>query len=173
MAAGLDTKKISDMFSCQIKLIRIMPNTPVSVSKGMILYTTTSLVTKADTSLFLDIMKEAGVLDAIDEKLIDAASAVSGCGPAFVYMFIEAMADGGVASGLPRDKATLYATQTLLGSAELLKATNKHPGELKDAVCSPGGSTIEGVKTLENGAFRGTVINSIVSAYKKTKELGK
>lgn len=173
MAAGTDTKKIIDAFEKNIKLIRIMPNTPVSVGKGMILYATTDLVTKEDISLFSEIMKYAGELDYIDEKLIDAASAVSGCGPAFVYMFIEALADGGVLSGLPRDKAIKYATQTLLGSAELLKNSGKHPGELKDAVCSPGGSTIEGVKALENGALRGTVINAVTNAFNKTKELGK
>ena len=130
-------------------------------------------MTNDDTSFFAEIMRHAGELDFIDEKLIDAASAVSGCGPAFVYMFIEALADGGVMSGLPRDKAIKYATQTLLGSAELLKKSGKHPGELKDAVCSPGGSTIEGIKALENGALRGTVMNAVAEAYNKTKELGK
>lgn len=173
MAAGISTKRIIEMFGENIKLIRIMPNTPVSVGKGMILFSVTENMTNDDTSFFAEIMRHAGELDFIDEKLIDAASAVSGCGPAFVYMFIEALADGGVMSGLPRDKAIKYATQTLLGSAELLKKSGKHPGELKDAVCSPGGSTIEGIKALENGALRGTVMNAVAEAYNKTKELGK
>lgn len=173
MAAGLSTQKIIEMFGKNIKLIRIMPNTPVGVGKGMILYSVTEQVTSDDISTFTEIMQYAGEIDFIDEKLIDAGSAVSGCGPAFVYMFIEALADGGVMCGLPRDKAIKYATQTLLGSAELLKSSGKHPGELKDAVCSPGGSTIEGVKALENGAFRGTVINAVSEAFNKTKELGK
>ncbi len=173
MAAGLSTQKIIEMFGKNIKLIRIMPNTPVGVGKGMILYSVTEQVTSDDISTFTEIMQYAGEIDFVDEKLIDAGSAVSGCGPAFVYMFIEALADGGVMCGLPRDKAIKYATQTLLGSAELLKSSGKHPGELKDAVCSPGGSTIEGVKALENGAFRGTVINAVSEAFNKTKELGK
>lgn len=173
MAAGVNTDKIKGYFGKEIKLIRIMPNTPVSVSKGMILYSPTESVTKVDVSFFEDIMSEAGRLDLIPEGLIDAGSALSGCGPAFVYMFIEALADGGVAAGLPRDKALIYATETLIGSAELLKQSGKHPGELKDAVCSPGGSTIEGVKALENGGMRGTVMTAISDAFKKTKELGK
>lgn len=173
MAAGLSTQKIIEMFGKNIKLIRIMPNTPVGVGKGMILYSVTEQVTSDDISTFTEIMQYAGEIDFVDEKLIDAGSAVSGCGPAFVYMFIEALADGGVMCGLPRDKAIKYATQTLLGSAELLKSSGKHPGELKDAVCSPGGSTIEGVKALENGAFRGTVINAVSESFNKTKELGK
>ena len=118
-------------------------------------------------------MAKSGTLDAIDEKLIDAASAVSGCGPAFVYMFIEALADGGVECGLPRDKALLYAAQTLIGAAEMVKKTGKHPEALKDAVCSPGGSTIAGVHALEEGAFRADAANAVLAAYKKTLTLGK
>ena len=118
-------------------------------------------------------LEAAGKVDALDETLIDAACAVSGCGPAFVYMFIEAMADGAVAAGLPRQKAMLYAVQTLLGASEMVLQSGKHPGELKDAVCSPGGSTIQGVRTLEQGAFRATVIDAISAAYEKTRELGK
>jgi pyrroline-5-carboxylate reductase len=173
MAAGVNTDKIKGFFGREIKLIRIMPNTPVSVGKGMILYSPTESVLKEEVSAFEDIMSEAGRLDRIAEGLIDAGSALSGCGPAFVFMFIEALADGGVAAGLPRDKALIYATETLIGSAELLKTSGKHPEELKDAVCSPAGSTIEGVKTLENGGMRGTVMTAISNAFNRTKELGK
>ncbi|MBE6649921.1 MAG: pyrroline-5-carboxylate reductase [Ruminococcaceae bacterium] len=173
MAAGVSMSKIEGFFERNISLIRIMPNTPVSVGEGMILYDTNSLVSSELEEFFTTVMSKAGKLDKIAEKLIDAASALSGCGPAFVYMFIEALADGGVACGLPRDKALAYATQTLLGSSKLLAETNKHPGELKDAVCSPGGSTIMGVKALENGSLRGTVINAVSEAFAKTKELGK
>ena len=173
MAAGISTEKIQNMFDTPISLIRIMPNTPVSIGEGMILFTSTEKVTNLQKNDFLSIMSMAGVLDEIPENLIDAASALSGCGPAFVYMFIEALADGGVACGLPRDKAMMYAAQTLLGSAKLQATSGKHPGELKDAVCSPGGSTIVGVKTLENGSMRGTVMNAVINAFEKTKDLGK
>ena len=105
--------------------------------------------------------------------LIDAASAVSGCGPAFVYLFAEAMADAGVECGLPRAKALEYAAQTLSGASELIFKTGKHPAVLKDEVCSPGGSTIAGVHALEENGFRAAVMDAVVSAYKKTKELGK
>ena len=110
-------------------------------------------------------------MDRIEEKLINAATAVSGCGPAFVYLFAEAMADAGVECGLPRNKALQYATETILGAGELLKKTSKNPGVLKDEVCSPGGSTIVGVHTLEDGCFRGTVMSAVKSAYDKTNKL--
>ena len=122
---------------------------------------------------WLTAMQPAGRLDAVPESLIDAASAVSGCGPAWAYQFIEALADGGVAAGLPRAKAQEYAAQMLLGSARMVLETGKHPGELKDAVCSPGGSTIQGVRLLEERAFRGAVTDAVLAAYEKTKDLGK
>jgi pyrroline-5-carboxylate reductase len=150
-----------------------MPNTPVSVGEGTVLYTANSEVTDGEIADFKAAMKFAGVLDEIPEKLIDAASAVSGCGPAFVFMFIESLADGAVACGLPRDKALVYAEQTVLGAARLALESGKHPGELKDAVCSPGGSTIEGVRTLEEGAFRASAVDAVIAAYEKTKTLGK
>jgi len=111
-------------------------------------------------------------LDHLDEHLIDAACCVSGCGPAFVYMFMEAMADGAVACGLPRQKALEYAANTLAGAAQMYLSTGIHPGELKDAVCSPGGSTIAGVKALEENGFRGAVMDCIQAAYRRNKELG-
>lgn len=114
-----------------------------------------------------------GQLDELDERMIDAASSVSGCGPAWAYQFIEALADGGVAAGLPRAKAQRYAAQMLLGSARMVLESGKHPGELKDAVCSPGGSTIQGVRLLEERAFRGAVTDAVLAAYEKTKEMGK
>mgnify|MGYP000470693620 CR=1 FL=1 len=104
------------------------------------------------------------------KNLIDAACCVSGCGPAWVYQFIEALADGGVAAGLPRAKAQEYAAQTLLGSARMVLESGSHPGVLKDAVCSPGGSTIQGVRVLEEHAFRGAVTDAVLAAYDKTKE---
>ena len=172
MAAGITTEKICAMAGGTYPVIRIMPNTPVAVGGGMVLYTTLG-TTDEETELFLSLMKAAGRFDALPEKLIDAASAVSGCGPAFVCQFLEALADGGVACGLPRDKALLYATATLEGTARLVAETGVHPAALKDAVCSPGGSTIEGVRRLEEGALRATVIDAVIDSYERTKELGK
>ena len=171
MAAGIPLAKLAVMLG-DLPIIRIMPNTPAEVGYGMILYTANEKGAGA-VPLFLESMAAAGKFDAIDERLIDAASAISGCGPAFVYMFIEALADGGVMSGLSRDKAMLYAAETLIGAAEVVKQTGRHPGALKDAVCSPGGSTIEGVKALEDGKMRGTVSGAVVASYEKTLKLGK
>ncbi len=173
MAAGVSLCSLREMLGDGKKIIRIMPNTPASLGAGVILYVNEKNVTSDEEESFVGIMKGAGLIDKIDEKLIDAASAVSGCGPAFVYMFIEALADGAVQCGLPRDKALLYASETLRGAAKMVTETGKHPELLKDEVCSPGGSTIEGVHALEDGAFRATVSEAVISAYEKTKLLGK
>ena len=173
MAAGVSISSIQQMAQVDCPIIRIMPNMPASVGEGMILYTVNDFVSKEDIDGFSDAMKFAGLLDRIDEDKIDAASCVSGCGPAFVFMFCEALADGAVECGLPRDKALLYAAQTLTGAAQMLIKTGEHPGKLKDAVCSPAGSTIEGVKALESGAFRATTMEAIRKAYVRTLELGK
>lgn len=173
IAAGLEIAKIEAFAGCQLPVIRIMPNTPVAVGKGMITYCTNDLVIQEDLADFLQDMQYAGTLDAIDEKLIDAASALAGCGPAFMYMFVEALADGAVACGLPRKNAIEYAATTMAGAAEMVLTSGAHPGALKDAVCSPGGSTIEGVKLLEESGFRGAVIDCVTAAYKRSKELGK
>lgn len=172
MAAGVTMEKIGQMAGGDYPIIRIMPNTPAAVGEGMILYTANELVTEEEIAGFAEAMKGAGRLDRLDEKLIDAGCAISGCGPAFMYLMIEAMADGGVLCGLPRAKALEYAAQTMAGAAKMVLETGKHPGELKDAVCSPGGSTIVGVKALEDCGFRSACINAVVEAYEKTKELG-
>ncbi len=173
MAAGISISRIEQLADCDCAVIRIMPNTPVSIGEGMILFSCNQLTTEEELADFCKAMKEAGKLDRIDEGLIDAASALSGCGPAFVYMFAEALSDGAVACGLPRDKANLYAAQTLLGSAKMLLESGKHAGELKDAVCSPGGTTIAGVQALENSAFRSGAMSAVTEAYKKTLTLKK
>ncbi len=171
MLAGVEIKKIEALFpDCPV--IRIMPNIPVSVGAGMILLSKNDLVTPDTLAQFKSDMSQSGEIDEIPEKLIDAGSAVSGCGPAFVSLFIEALADGGVEVGLPRDKALLYAAQTLLGTAETVKG-GLHPAVLKDRVCSPGGTTIAGVDALENGSLRGTTINAVKAAYEKTLKIGK
>lgn len=173
MAAGVEIQKIERIIGAPLPIIRIMPNTPVLVGSGTILYCRNEAVTDAVLDDFLKDMAPCGLLDPIQEHLIDAASAVSGCGPAYAYMFIEALADGAVACGVPRDKALLYASNMLVGAAQMVQITGQHPGTLKDAVCSPGGSTIAGVRTLESHNFRGAVINCMIDAYRKTTELGK
>lgn len=171
MAAGLSVAKIQKMAGGSYPLIRIMPNTPVSVGEGMILYTCSSEVTEEDLRFFLDGCAGAGRFSALPEHLMDAASAVAGCGPAFADLFLEALADGGVACGLPRAQALEYAAQMLAGAARLALESGEHPGRLKDAVCSPGGTTIQGVRKLEESGFRGSVMNAVIAAYEKTLEL--
>ncbi len=173
MAAGLTTGDIRRMAGGDYPVIRIMPNTPAAIGEGMILYTATEDVTAEELEAFLQGMSAAGRLTALEERLIDAGSAVSGCGPAFVDLFVEALADGGVACGLPRATALELAAQMTAGSARLILASGQHPGVLKDQVCSPGGSTIIGVKALEDGAFRATVMEAVVAAFEKTRALGK
>ena len=173
MAAGTTIQTITEMAKGDYHIIRIMPNTPAAVEKGVILYCLSQNMTDSETQLFLNVLQSAGTLDMIDEKLIDAASAVSGCGPAFVYMFIEALADGGVKCGLPRDKALKYAAGTVLGSAEMVLKTGRHPEELKDNVCSPAGSTIEGVRILETLNLRSACIEAVSASFERTKQLGK
>ena len=118
-------------------------------------------------------MQPCGLLDALEERLIDAASALSGSGPAYMYVFLEALADGAVACGIPRAKAMDYAAMTMVGAAEMYLQTHTHPGALKDAVCSPGGSTIVGLHALERHCFRGAVMDCVMQAYEKNKQLGK
>ena len=173
MAAGVCIADLRKMAGQDYPVIRIMPNTPASVGEGMILYAATENVSDQALEGFRNIMGCAGVLDPLPEQLIDAGSAVSGCGPAFACLFLEALSDGGVKCGLPRNKALLYAAQMLLGTARLAMASGQHPGALKDAVCSPGGSTIVGVQALEEHAFRGAVIDAVEAAFERTKALGK
>lgn len=171
MAAGVSIEKVLCAAGRSYPIIRIMPNTPARVGKGMILYTCMN-TNPQDVDTFIDAMKATGRLDLIPERLIDAASAVSGCGPAFVYMFIEALADGAVECGLSFDKALEYAAQTVLGSAQMVLDSAAHPEALKNAVCSPGGTTIAGVHALEDANFRGAAMSAVTAAYQKTLRLG-
>lgn len=173
MAAALTVEKIKEFSDISFPVIRIMPNTPVSVGKGVVLYTASEEVTDSEKAEFEGILKFAGLVEPIDEKLIDAGSALYGCGPAFVFMFSEALADAGVECGLTRDKALRLAAATINGAGELMLKSDKHPGVLKDEVCSPGGTTIAGVHALEEGSFRGVVMDAVKAAYDKTKLLGK
>ena len=172
MAAGLTVAQIEQMAGGDLPVIRIMPNTPVVVGQGMTQYCHNALVTEDDLRSFLEDMRFSGRLDELEERLMDAASALSGCGPAYMYLLIEALADGAVACGLPRDKAQLYAAQTLRGAAELL-LTGQDPAVLKNAVCSPGGTTIAGVRALEEKAFRAAAMDAVIAAYERTAALMK
>ena len=170
MAAALEISYFEHSLGINRPIIRIMPNTPCSVGSGMILYDCNNLVESNIENDFRTILKKAGTLDKLSEHLIDAGSAVSGCGPAFAFIFAEALADAGVECGLPRDKAMLYAAQMLKGSAELL-LQGDNPAVLKDRVCSPGGTTIAGVHALERNSFRAAAMDAVTSAYKRTLEL--
>lgn len=171
MLAGVTIARLCDAFQTELPVIRIMPNTPAAVGEGMILYCPGPEVTGEAVKTFEHLFRFAGKLDRLPEKLIDAGCAISGCGPAFVYLFADAMADAGVALGLTKKQAVAYAAQTLLGSARMMLESGKSPADLKDAVCSPGGSTIAGVKALEKDAFRFAVIDAVTEAYKKTTQL--
>ena len=172
MAAGLNIADIQALAGGACPVLRIMPNTPCSIGEGMVLYTCGPGVTEAEEQTFLAAMAGAGRFAPIPEKLMDAGSAVAGCGPAFADLFIEALADGGVACGLPRSQAVELAAQMLAGSARLLLESGRHPGALKDAVCSPGGATIQGVRKLEEAGFRGAVMDAVIAACEKSQSLG-
>ncbi len=171
MAAGLTIADIQDMAGGNYPVLRIMPNTPCSIGEGMVLYTRGPGVTEDEERMFLEAMAGAGRFAPVPERLMDAGSAVTGCGPAFVDLFVEALADGGVACGLPRAAAVEFAAQMVLGSARLILESGKHPGELKDAVCSPGGTTIQGVRKLEEAGFRGAVMDAVIAAWEKNGNL--
>ncbi len=160
MAAGVRLASLREMLG-DYPLIRIMPNTPVSVGEGMILYASGA---EEHVEAFLHAMRFAGRFMPVEERLMDAGMAVSGCGPAFVDLFVEALADAGVASGLARKDAVVLAAQMVMGSAKLILESGRHPGELKDAVCSPGGTTIQGVRKLEEKGFRSAVIEAVIAA---------
>lgn len=173
MAAGLTTEQIEEFSGTALPVIRMMPNTPTAIGKGVIQYCHNALVTDEVRADWLADMAPCGLLDELEERLIDAASAISGSGPAYMYVFLEALADGAVACGIPRAKAMDYAAMTMVGAAELFLQTHTHPGALKDAVCSPGGSTIAGIRALEQGGFRGAAMDCVITTYQRNLELGK
>ncbi|GHV57966.1 pyrroline-5-carboxylate reductase [Spirochaetia bacterium] len=172
MAAGWSIAKVQAMAGAHTPVIRIMPNTPALIGQGMIALAASAEVPANKIAELEKILSTAGEVDRIEEKYLDAVTGLSGSGSAFVYLFIEALADGGVRAGLPRDKALRYAAQTVLGSAAMVKETGKHPGELKDMVTSPAGTTIAGVAALEKGAFRGTVMDAVEAAWRRAGEMG-
>jgi pyrroline-5-carboxylate reductase len=172
MAAGWSIEKIQTAMGAKLPVVRIMPNTPAIIGRGMIAMSVSAEVSADKIQELENFLGGAGIVDILDERFLDAVTGLSGSGPAFVYLFIEALADGGVLAGLPREKAISYAAQTVTGAAAMVQETGKHPGELKDMVTSPGGTSIAGIAALEAGAFRGTVMSAVEAAWKRSKELG-
>ena len=167
--AGKTAEKTSG--ADKLKIVRTMPNTPALVGEGCTGVCPNENVTKAELDKVLKILSSFGKAHVVPERLMDVVGAVSGSSPAFVFMFIEALADGAVAGGMPRQQAYEFAAQAVLGSAKLVLESGKHPGELKDMVCSPAGTTIEGVRTLEECGMRAALMDAVQAVIKRTKEL--
>ena len=173
MAAGLSIKTLRKMAGGSYKVIRIMPNLAVEVGKGEILYTTSENVSKVEIGKFLNLMEPAGHLTGMEEEDMDAGCAVSGCGPAFVYKFVRGLSKGGVEAGLDPETSLALAIQTVRGAAKMLENNADDIDTMIDKVCSPGGSTIEGVKKLDEADMEQAVVDAISAAYKRNIELGK
>ena len=171
MAAGVKIEKLESF--AKARYVRIMPNVPAQIAKGMTALSCNDNINSEELSDIIEILETAGKVEQVPEKLMDCVTGVSGSGPAFVFMFIEAMADAAVRCGMPRKQAYTYAAQTVMGSAALVLETGKHPGELKDSVTSPAGTTIEGVAALESNGMRNAVIEAVTASYNKSVSLGK
>lgn len=170
IAAGIKMIDLQE-WSGQHRIIRVMPNTPSAVGEAASVMCMGEMATKKDEERVASLFKAIGKIWTAEEKYFDAVTGLSGSGPAYVYIAIEALADGGVAAGLPRDLALALASQTVLGAAAMVNITGKHPGQLKDAVTSPAGTTIAGIHELEKGGFRGTMMSAVIAAAKRCREL--
>ncbi len=173
IAAGWSAAHIKEIYGNHKRVLRVMPNTPLMAGEGMSVFETPSSFSEREMSFAKQLFGSLGRVSYAQQNHMDAVTAVSGSGPAYVFMFIEALADGGVLCGLPRAQALELAAQTVLGAAKMVLDTGAHPGALKDAVCSPGGTTIEAVKSLEHNGFRGTVIDAVEKCAKKSGMLAK
>lgn len=173
IAAGQTLDILAQAFGKKVKTIRVMPNTPAQVTAGMTGVCRNELVTDEDLDYAMKLMNGFGKAEAVPENLLDAVTGISGSGPAYVFMFIEALADGGVLEGLPRAQAYTFAAQTVFGSAKMVLDTGMHPGVLKDAVCSPAGTTIAAVSSLEKNNFRNSVIQAVHACAERSREMGK
>lgn len=174
IAAGVTFTEIIDLLpasSKQLELLRIMPNTPHMVGQGVAAFALPHSLSEGTYAYISELFKTIGLVVAVEERLIGAVTGISGCGPAYVYMMIDALADGGVLKGLPRQTARELAAQTILGGAQMVLDTKQHPGELKDNVCSPGGATIVGVAELEKNGFRNALLSAVDKASDKANEL--
>lgn len=172
MAAGLTTQKISDMAGADVAVVRIMPNTPVAIGKGVIVYCSNQKA-KDKEKIVAEALSMGGLVDKIDEDLIDIATVVMGCAPAFAALFAKSIANGGEKNGLTKEKAILYAAKMMEGTADVMLQTGKTPDVLIKEVCSPGGSTIKGVESLTDNNFEDIIIKAVDASFNRTKELGK
>ena len=172
IAAGVTLMKLEDALPLKARVIRVMPNTPALVGAGAAGYALGSHADAEDGAVAQKLLGAVGIAFAVKESLLDAVTGLSGSGPAYAFQIIEALSDGGVASGLPREIATRLAAQTLFGASKMVLETGMHPGALKDMVTSPGGTTIEGVHELERGKVRAALMNAVRAATDKAKKLG-
>ncbi len=171
IAPGKSLKWLENLFGRPVKLVRTMPNTPAMAGEGMTAYCANEYVTEEEKRQVAKICSYFGRAEEVSESLMDVVVSVSGSSPAYVFMFIEAMADAAVADGMPREKAYIFAAQAVLGSAKLVLETGMHPGVLKDMVCSPGGTTMEAVRVLEEKGMRSSVIEAMKACVKKAREM--
>lgn len=173
IAAGKSIEAIENIIGSDKKIVRTMPNTPALVNEGMSALCPNKNIEDEELKIVKDIFDSFGKSEVVGEYLIDAVIGVSGSSPAYVFMFIEAMADAAVMAGMPRKQAYNFAAQSVLGSAKMVLESGKHPGELKDMVCSPAGTTIDAVKVLENEGMRSAVINAVCACVEKSREMSK
>ncbi len=173
IAAGKSTKDVETYFGRKIKVVKVMPNTPALVGQAMSAVSPNEYITKDELDEVVSILNSFGKAEVVKESLMDAVTAVSGSSPAYVFMMIEAMADAAVQEGMPRNQAYTFAAQAVYGSALMVLETNKHPGVLKDAVCSPGGTTIDAVAKLEETGFRNSILQAMKACFEKSKEMSK
>ena len=173
IVAGCTCEMLTGMLPPDARFVRVMPNTPLAVSDGMTLMSNRCTCTDEEFAFARSLFEAAGKVAVVEDRVFTAANGISGCGPAFVYAFIEALSDGGVRCGVPRALAYELASQTLIGAARMVLETGEHPGKLKDAVCSPGGTTIEGMFALERGGMRAAVMDAVGAAVEKTLLLSK
>lgn len=172
IAAGVTLTKLESALGSNARVVRVMPNTPALVGASATAYALGKNATAGDGDLVGRLFSSVGVALQVKEPLLDAVTGLSGSGPAYVFAIIEALSDGGVAAGLPREVATKLAAQTVFGAAKMVLETGRHPGELKDMVASPGGTTIEGIHELEKAGLRGALMNAVRAAAEKSGKLG-
>ena len=172
IAAGVTITAIEEALGSDARVIRVMPNTPALIGQGASAYALGTHATASDSELAASLLASVGTVAEVPEKLLDAVTGLSGSGPAYVYTIIEALADGGVLCGLPKDKAVQLAAQTVAGAANMVLSTGEHPAALRDQVTSPGGTTIAGLQTIEAGNLRATLIDAVEAACSRSKQLG-
>lgn len=173
IAAGISIENMEEWLGDDLKIIRTMPNTPALVGQAMSAVCPNKNVSEEELKYCINIFESFGECEVLEEKYFDGFIAVAGSSPAYVFMFIEAMADAAVMAGMPRKQAYNFAAQSVLGSAKMVLESGKHPGELKDMVCSPAGTTIDAVKLLENEGMRSAVINAVCACVEKSREMSK